>query len=267
MLQLKTYHAAQYSDLIERIWTMENTGDSKEVVIPPSQYINIVFPIDQSHYSLNGQVIRDSIVTGLTLRPTVLQYPKGTRLAGIRCYPHGLYPFFNMDGKVLVNNHKAFLSSPLVQQVDLPDTGGQMSFVSNIYDLLSSLYDEKKYRKSQVVRDYYQYFRNGHTVIPIETYCKISGTNYTSLNRLFTKVIGLTPKQFGRLIKFRKSLCEIMDSPESLTDIGLNAGYFDQAHFIREFKTFLDCTPSMYKSILKAADQQSQLINYNFRII
>jgi AraC-like DNA-binding protein len=32
----------------------------------------------------------------------------------------------------------------------------------------------------------------------------------------------------------------------SLTHLGLEAGYFDQSHFIRQFRNFADCTPSQY---------------------
>ena len=138
--------------------------------------------------------------------------------------------------------------------------------IGNVNALLTNLFNEKNYEKSTIIRDYYQYFRGADSMISIEEYCKKNNTNYTTLNRLFTKIIGLSPKRFERLIKFRKSLCAIIDSPENLTHISVDSGYFDQAHFIREFKLFLNITPSAYQGLIKSADKESNIINYNFRL-
>jgi len=53
---------------------------------------------------------------------------------------------------------------------------------------------------------------------------------------------------------------------DNLTTIGIQSGYFDQAHFIREFKMFLNQTPSDYQALIKLADRESKIINYNFKL-
>ena len=113
---------------------------------------------------------------------------------------------------------------------------------------------------------FYNQFRWNDETYSIESYCKKTGTNYTTLNRNFTRIVGITPKKFDRLLKFRKSLCSLIANKDNLTSIGVNSGYFDQAHFIREFKMFLNQTPSDYQALIKLADTESKIINYNFKL-
>lgn len=66
----------------------------------------------------------------------------------------------------------------------------------------------------------------------------------SQFERRFKQMTGVAPKTLARLIRFeavRDSL--ISDDTRSLTDIALEFGYSDQAHFIHDFKTFAACTP------------------------
>ena len=261
MLDIKIYKAEIFPDLIERIWIAENNNEPTDLMVPPNQYVNVIFSLNNSRYSYNGKWIQSPQIEGLTLQTTRLHYPKKTKLIGIRFYPHGLPSFIDISGKQIINNTIDLL--PLLK--DIPDINNGNP-IDKVNALLSGLFNEKKYEKLNLIRDYYQYFRGAQSMISIEEYCNINQTNYTSLNRLFSKIIGLSPKRFERLIKFRKSLCSIIDSPKNLTNISVDSGYFDQAHFIREFKLFLSVTPSAYQRLIKSADKESNIINYNFRL-
>lgn len=58
----------------------------------------------------------------------------------------------------------------------------------------------------------------------------------------FRRVIGASPKQFAKIIRMR-TLIHKYSQTERLVDTALSAGYFDQAHFIRDFKSFTGQTP------------------------
>jgi methylphosphotriester-DNA--protein-cysteine methyltransferase len=58
----------------------------------------------------------------------------------------------------------------------------------------------------------------------------------------FRKVIGATPKQFGDIIRM-KALIERRRNQDLLVNTALEAGFFDQSHFIRTFKKFTGKTP------------------------
>jgi len=68
------------------------------------------------------------------------------------------------------------------------------------------------------------------------------------LQKLFLQYTGVTPKLYHKINRFQTSLKRIAKRDASLTSIAYDCGYFDQSHFIREFKSFTGITPSDYNA-------------------
>lgn len=68
------------------------------------------------------------------------------------------------------------------------------------------------------------------------------------LERLFQQHVGLSPKRYARLLRVARSreLIKQGGANVSLTDTALAAGYFDQSHFIHDFKAVTSFTPGGY---------------------
>ncbi|TKG97069.1 AraC family transcriptional regulator [Puteibacter caeruleilacunae] len=267
MLKISTYVPEVYPDLIERIWILENVDNDVQVMIPPNQYCSIIIPLQGSMYYYNGKPIEVPQLEGISLQSSSVTYPKGAKILGIRFFPYALYTFFNMLGKDVINNSvSTSLSIPPSFSDVISDLSDHSAIVEQASLWISAHFQQERYDKATLLLSYYQYFRNNDQAGSIEEFCERFHTSYATLNRHFTKYIGITPKRFERLIKFRKSLCSLMDTSDKLTSIGMNSGYFDQAHFIREFKLFMNHSPSTYNSLIKAADKETNIINYNFNI-
>lgn len=63
--------------------------------------------------------------------------------------------------------------------------------------------------------------------------------------RLFAQEVGLSPKNFCRIIRFQQ-IFRLAPHARNLTSLALDAGYFDQAHFTREFKAITGFSPREY---------------------
>jgi AraC-like DNA-binding protein len=75
-------------------------------------------------------------------------------------------------------------------------------------------------------------------------YCHAS---VRQLQRGFQRAVGASPKFFARTLRFEQAQRRLMFEPETeLTELAYQCGYFDQAHFIKEFKAFTGTTPSEY---------------------
>lgn len=62
------------------------------------------------------------------------------------------------------------------------------------------------------------------------------------LEKRFRQIVGASPKKFSSIVRLQHAIHRLR-SPHSLVETGLDAGYFDQAHFSKEFKAFTGATP------------------------
>lgn len=79
-------------------------------------------------------------------------------------------------------------------------------------------------------------------------------TGYTAryIDKLFHEKTGLSPKQFAKIIRFQAAVSALNNpSGRSLTEIAADLGYFDQSHFVHEFKKYIGLTPKKYQSQLE----------------
>lgn len=74
---------------------------------------------------------------------------------------------------------------------------------------------------------------------------------------LFRQQVGVSPKQYLRIMRFQKAICSIeRNEVVHWSRVAMESGYFDQAHFIHDFKRFSGFTPNDY---LK---RKSSVLNY-----
>lgn len=77
------------------------------------------------------------------------------------------------------------------------------------------------------------------------------GYSKTQTYRIFNEWLGLSAGKYQRMMRFTKTLNHLHFSEDSLslTEVGLQLGFFDQAHFIHSFKEFAGITPGKYQKI------------------
>jgi len=81
--------------------------------------------------------------------------------------------------------------------------------------------------------------------IPIKELYKLSNMSKSSLEQHFKEQVGLSPKTFSRVIRFNQANKFLKETTTSdWQEIIYRYGYFDQSHFIHEFKHFFGYTPS-----------------------
>lgn len=81
----------------------------------------------------------------------------------------------------------------------------------------------------------------------IDSLVDLSGLSARQFQRRFTSQIGLSPKLYARTVRFDFALTAHRNDPQrSWTDIVHEAGYFDQAHFVRECRALVNAAPSQF---------------------
>jgi AraC-like DNA-binding protein len=70
-------------------------------------------------------------------------------------------------------------------------------------------------------------------------------SSQSPLEKRFRRVVGASPKKFASIVRL-KHVLEQYRSGGSLTGLGYEAGFYDQAHFIKEFKSLTGETPENF---------------------
>jgi len=72
-------------------------------------------------------------------------------------------------------------------------------------------------------------------------------TSQSPLEKRFRKVVGTSPKKYASIVRL-KNVLHIGRNASSLTELGYDAGFYDQAHFIKEFRSFTGQSPAQFFS-------------------
>ena len=72
-------------------------------------------------------------------------------------------------------------------------------------------------------------------------------TSQSPLEKRFRQVVGTSPKKFASIVRLKNAIAQY-NPAGSLTELGHEAGFYDQAHFIKEFKTFTGKAPEDFFS-------------------
>lgn len=72
-------------------------------------------------------------------------------------------------------------------------------------------------------------------------------TSQSPLEKRFRKAVGASPKKFAAIVRLKNTIQQYTPG-NSMTGLGYEAGFYDQSHFIKEFKTFTGDTPEHYFS-------------------
>ena len=84
-----------------------------------------------------------------------------------------------------------------------------------------------------------------------------SGYSQKQFIHLFKRYIGQTPKSFQKMVRFNEVLKKVHNKENvNWTASAYDLGYFDQAHFIKEFKYFSGLNPQKY------LEMQGEYMNY-----
>ena len=82
--------------------------------------------------------------------------------------------------------------------------------------------------------------------VPVASLAEEVGWSRRHLAARFREHVGLPPKALARILRFERA-AERLRGGADLADAALDSGYYDQAHFNRDFKAFAGLTPTEYR--------------------
>jgi AraC-like DNA-binding protein len=125
--------------------------------------------------------------------------------------------------------------------------------------------NENQLKKASIVKAINQQILLEPQQLNLPALAKQSGLSERYIQKLYVSNFGISPIAFNSVVRFNKSLQLVLNTTQSLTEITYDCGYYDQAHFIKEFRKFTGITPSSSRSSLVKNDTDfQQAVNIGF---
>ncbi len=166
-------------------------------------------------------------------------------------YPIGFANFVTMPLSNLVDKETPM--AELFGQMEADQLEQQMIQASNtqrrieIIEMFLLQMLNKKSTISSIVKSTVDILLKTNGTTPIHALLKDDRTKRRQLERHFKKQIGISPKQLSKAIRLQATLHVLLNKKtETLTDIAYESAYFDQNHFIKDFKDLIGVTPKEF---------------------
>jgi AraC-like DNA-binding protein len=169
---------------------------------------------------------------------------------GIHFRPGGAFPFFKLPADELQNQHVSVenlwgAEAGLLRERLLEAPTPQAKFQVLEACLITQAF--KPLERHRAVSFALSLFLSIHTAPAISDISDHIGLSSRRFIQLFSNEVGLTPKLFSRVRRFQHVLRKIHSGAEcDWVDLAASCGYFDQAHFIHDFKAFSGINPTTY---------------------
>ena len=88
-----------------------------------------------------------------------------------------------------------------------------------------------------------------HPQIAVNTLAESACLGYRQFKRIFTNLVGMSPKEYYRVVRFQRVLYLLQNNPEiEIADLTYSCGFYDPSHLVKDFKEFSGCSPTQYLS-------------------
>jgi AraC-like DNA-binding protein len=230
--------------------------DAFSDTVYPSGNMEMVFNLGNGHWQFhkNNDFYTTAPVElwGQVTKPLAVKSTGANTMLGIRFYSHSMAYFSEENMKALNNDtiDAADLFGPTLrtlhtQLLDTTDLRTRITLLEQ-YLLARLQVSTRRQAKLKFVGEIVNSLKYNFSTERIAAVSSRNNITPRYLAMLFSEYTGLQPKLLCKINRFNYSLNLIQSQEQDLTSIAYDAGYFDQSHFIKEFKLFTGLTPHTF---------------------
>lgn len=235
---------------IKLICTMDcdEGTDTSHVRVLPDTCVELFLNYTSTPIAVIGdELYKGSIISARMSRPMDIQMRKGAGCLAICFYPGMAYRFFHFPMQMLSDKNAALsdiwkgLADEIEDKLASARNNDTRVFIVQNYLLRQLTRGKNDLQMARCL----QQVQCTAGLVSVTKLTNDTGISQRHLSRKFQQYIGLSPKEYLRVYRFIQSLSHLKKYPlHSLTEIACKSGYYDQAHFNHDFKTYAGCTPA-----------------------
>ena len=237
-------------ELVKEIWVYENQNPKPEKQkIIPDGFSEIIFHYGDPYqinlsgrWELQSQVLFSSQISKFFF----LRNTGASGMIGLKLYPTSFYEIFGQSVERYTDKVMALTTILGEEQIPMIDELFVNSSISTRLEILQDWLEKRSAQPQLKARSIVRSILDSHGMVNIDQLAEEHSIGLRQAERLFKKIIGLTPKFFSRIVRFNYIFKLIESMNESWIKIALQSGYFDQSHFIKNFKEFTGEEPTAY---------------------
>ncbi|TGK80979.1 AraC family transcriptional regulator [Leptospira montravelensis] len=240
----------QLTPYVESYLLIQCEESFSKSIIPHHSFVLTIKLKGNHHYQIHSDSRSLPIVSLSGLRKTVKHntLSKGTEILIVKFQPWGAFSFFNMSMNELNEVgtsgydlwNQSYLNEMYARLLETKDNHSKIDHVENF--LLKMI---KKQTIDKRILEAISQMNLSQGKIKINEIASIVNLSIDTFEKNFREIIGGTPKQFSSIIRMNSAIRAI-PTYNSFTRLAYDFGYFDQSHFIKEFKSFTGKTPTQF---------------------
>ena len=256
-MNAKIFKPSEYLvDFVKCYWTLDGAKETtpKRNTIVPDGTMKLIFHYGDLYW--HHPENRDSFLQprcfliGQLTKPYVVEPDGDTGTFAVRFHSDGFLPFATIPIKEMENTpiplERLFGEEGLKLELKILEANGVLERIEIMESFLLSRLNSKELM-DRVVKSTIETILTANGQLSINALSKQSSLNRRVLSRKFSSTVGLSPKQLSKIIRLQISLKSLLNKDVSkLTDLAYENGYFDQSHFIKDFKIFTGVTPKEF---------------------
>ncbi|MCM3873354.1 MAG: helix-turn-helix domain-containing protein [Pyrinomonadaceae bacterium] len=256
------------SQFVENLWLVHGfVADYTREKILPDGAIELIFDLDpepksifEDEVSTRVRTVKKAWISGERTRYIVIGAARNQSMVGVRFRPGGAYPFFRFPISELTESvtELDLIWGRLVDEIRDELSGIESPDARLLrLELLLMRQVQRSLEPNRLIAFAVQQLQHSPQFLAIRDLASMVGISQKHLISQFERVVGLRPKSFARVCKFQ-SVINLIEKQDQIewSAIASDCGYYDQAHFIKEFQAFSGLNPSDY------VNQRGDYVNY-----
>jgi AraC-like DNA-binding protein len=255
---------------IKFIWELiiENAGLNNKII--PQRNINLRFNlIDTPQYAcING---RDQLLENVNFSGLQDKYMNAhlklngkVHILGVCFYPEGIFPFLNIPLSEFKNQLLGANEIGIRLMNEICEQLKEARDIIARLDVIENEFARLLIKGNQIPDNFRHIFKvlnDSANPTQIAGFCNQYNISIRSLERMYNKFIGVSASTYFTLNRFHVSTNQLLyNNFHKFSDLAFDNGYFDQMHFIRDFKRFTGNTP---KNFVQQKDSILQIAKFS----